>query len=149
MSLLFSFPPHSLSRKLTPHFPNVAPWDAFELANFCRDNAVDMLVIPMNWLSPPAEPPTTTPASGGEPSHPEEPPEDPEAPSESNLNYWAARLVPLHDPTPRYSTAPSTSTSTPIPGSGSGSGSGSGKDGEGKEVVFVACNRIGEEEGKS
>lgn len=136
MSLLFSFPPHSLSRKLTPHFPNVAPWDAFELANFCRDNAVDMLVIPMNWLSPPAEPPTTTPASGGEPSHPEEPPEDPEAPSESNLNYWAARLVPLHDPTPRYSTAPSTSTSTPIPGSGSGSGSGSGKDGEGKEVVL-------------
>ena len=130
---------------LTPLFPNVAPWDAFELANFCRDNAVDMLVIPMNWLSPPAEPPTTTSASGEEPSHPVEPPEDPEAPSESNLNYWAARLVPLHDPTPRYSTAPSTSTSTPIPGSGSGSG----KDGEGKEVVFVACNRIGEEEGKS
>ncbi|ADV24796.1 protein N-terminal amidase [Cryptococcus gattii E566] len=121
----------------------IAPWDAFELANFCRDNAVDMLVMPMNWLSPPAEPPITTPASGEEPPRPVEPPEDPEAPSEANLNYWAARLVPLHDPTPRYSTAPSTSTSTPIPGSEPKSG----REGEGKEVVFVACNRIGEEEG--
>jgi hypothetical protein len=23
-----------------------APWDAFELANFCKDNKVDMLVVP-------------------------------------------------------------------------------------------------------
>ncbi|WWC97394.1 hypothetical protein V866_004273 [Kwoniella sp. B9012] len=97
----------------------VAPWDAFELANYCRDNAVDMLVVPMNWLSPPAEPPEVTPE------------EDPESPSESNLNYWAARLQPLHDPVPGYTT-PRNEVADPIGG---------------KEVVFVACNRVGTEEG--
>ncbi|WWC85581.1 uncharacterized protein L201_000445 [Kwoniella dendrophila CBS 6074] len=97
----------------------VAPWDAFELANYCRDNAVDMLVVPMNWLSPPAEPPEETPE------------EDPDAPSESNLNYWAARLQPLHDPVPGYTT-PRGEIADPIGG---------------KEVIFVACNRVGTEEG--
>ncbi|WVF66248.1 hypothetical protein IAT40_000988 [Kwoniella sp. CBS 6097] len=99
----------------------IAPWDAFELSNYCRDNSVDMLVVPMNWLSPPAEPPE------------EAPEEDPQAPSESNLNYWAARLQPLHDPTPGYATsAPGSEVADPVGG---------------KEVVFVACNRIGTEEG--
>ncbi|WRT63449.1 uncharacterized protein IL334_000354 [Kwoniella shivajii] len=97
----------------------IAPWDAFELANYCRDNSVDMLVVPMNWLSPPAEPPNETPE------------EDPQSPSESNLNYWAARLQPLHDPVPGYTT-PRGEVSDPL---------------EGKEVIFVACNRIGTEEG--
>ncbi|WVW81583.1 hypothetical protein I302_103578 [Kwoniella bestiolae CBS 10118] len=98
----------------------VAPWDAFELANYCRDNAVDMLVVPMNWLSPPAEPPEVMTEE-----------EDPNAPSESNLNYWAARLQPLHDPVPGYTT-PRNVGSDPVGG---------------KEVVFVACNRVGTEEG--
>ncbi|KAK8845328.1 hypothetical protein IAR55_006041 [Kwoniella newhampshirensis] len=97
----------------------IAPWDAFELSNYCRDNAVDTLVVPMNWLSPPAEPPN------------EAPEEDPEAPSESNLNYWAARLQPLHDPTPSY-TSQSPEEADPSAG---------------KEVIFVACNRVGTEEG--
>ncbi|WVQ81021.1 hypothetical protein IAT38_003128 [Cryptococcus sp. DSM 104549] len=97
----------------------VAPWDAFELSNYCRDNAVDMLIVPMNWLSPPAEPPSS------------EEPEDPAGPSESNINYWAARLTPLHNPTPGY-TAPS---------------SGGADAEKGKEVVFVGCNRVGTEEG--
>ncbi|ODN75755.1 hypothetical protein L202_05766 [Cryptococcus amylolentus CBS 6039] len=98
----------------------VAPWDAFELANFVRDNAVDTLVVPMNWLDPPAEPPN------------EDPPQNPLQPSISNLNYWAARLTPLHDPAPGYS--------PPFHSEG-----GEGK--EGKEVVFVTCNRVGEEAG--
>ncbi|GFZ43747.1 hypothetical protein JCM24511_01467 [Saitozyma sp. JCM 24511] len=96
----------------------LAPWDAFELANFCKDNKVDMLVVPMNWLDPPGEPPEV------------EAPRDPQAPSESNLNYWAARLTPLHDPTPGYSSPPALEDPQ-----------------GGKEVVFVACNRVGEEEG--
>ncbi|KAK4686105.1 protein N-terminal amidase, partial [Tremellales sp. Uapishka_1] len=96
----------------------LAPFDAYELANFCRDNSVDMLVVPMNWLDPPAEPPNVAPE------------QDPEAPSEHNLNYWVARLSPLHDPTPGYS-----STSTPTASSSA------------KEIVFVGCNRVGEEEG--
>ncbi|WVQ76501.1 hypothetical protein IAR50_006170 [Cryptococcus sp. DSM 104548] len=101
----------------------VAPWDAFELANFVRDNAVDTLVVPMNWLDPPAEPPN------------EDPPQDPLRPSISNLNYWAARLTPLHDPTPGY--APPTESTNGEDGEGK----------EGKEVVFVVCNRVGEESG--
>jgi protein N-terminal amidase len=72
----------------------------------------------MNWLDPPGEPPEV------------EAPRDPQAPSESNLNYWAARLTPLHDPTPGYSSPPALEDPQ-----------------GGKEVVFVACNRVGEEEG--
>jgi len=77
----------------------------------------------MNWLDPPADP-----SADAEP-------QDPEAPSESNLNYWAARLTPLHDPTPGYS--------TPTPERAVELG------GDDKEVVFVSCNRIGTEEGES
>lgn len=77
----------------------------------------------MNWLDPPDEPPNTAP------------PKDPEAPSESNLNYWAARLTPLHDPAPGYISAPASSEDQdPF-------------DGVGREVVFVSCNRVGTEEG--
>ncbi|ODO01812.1 hypothetical protein L198_02538 [Cryptococcus wingfieldii CBS 7118] len=74
----------------------------------------------MNWLDPPAEPPN------------EDPPQNPLQPSISNLNYWAARLTPLHDPAPGYSPP-------------SHSEGGEGK--EGKEVVFVTCNRVGKEAG--
>lgn len=81
----------------------------------------------MNWLSPPAEPPNDESA------------EDPEAPSESNLNYWAARLQPLHDPTPSYSSG--------VTGGADPSSSEFENDKE-KEVVFVACNRVGTEEGE-
>ncbi|TYJ52010.1 hypothetical protein B9479_007386 [Cryptococcus floricola] len=105
----------------------IAPWDAFELANFVRDNAVDTLVVPMNWLDPPAEPPTE-----------EDTPQNPLQPSISNLNYWAARLTPLHDPAPGYS---------PPPHSAKEGGEGKGKEGKGGEVVFVTCNRVGEEAG--
>ena len=82
-----------------------------------------MLTTRMNWLDPPVEPPNL----------PE--PQDQEAPSENNLNYWAARLLPLHDPTPGYS--------TPTPERNVELG------GEEKEVVFVSCNRVGTEEGMS
>lgn len=77
----------------------------------------------MNWLDPPVEPPNAAE------------PQDPEAPSESNLNYWAARLLPLHDPTPSYS-SPKPDADVEV-------------DGNGREVVFVGCNRIGTEEGES
>ena len=73
----------------------------------------------MNWLQPPAEPPETAE------------PIDPAAPLESTLNYWAARLQPLHDPTPGY-----------------GSPAVGADPTKGKEVVFITCNRVGEEEGQ-
>ncbi|KAL7421847.1 hypothetical protein Q5752_003618 [Cryptotrichosporon argae] len=103
----------------------IAPWDAFELATFAKQNSVDTLVVPMNWLDPPAEPPTEDDADGDDVPAP-----DPLAPSVSNLNYWAARLTPLHDPAPSYA---ADTGGLPVPGS--------------KEVVFVACNRVGVEEG--
>ncbi len=77
----------------------------------------------MNWLEPPAEPPEV-----------DVPPQDPEAPSMSNLNYWAARLTPLHDPAPGYVSPAPTDREEPKPGG---------------EVVFVGCNRVGTEEGMS
>ena len=49
----------------------------------------------------------------------------------STLNYWAHRLMPLHDPTPGY-TPDGTKDVQP-----------------GKDVVFIACNRVGTERGKS
>lgn len=73
----------------------------------------------MNWLDPPVEPPNVAP------------PQDSNAPSESNLNYWAARLTPLHDPTPDYA-----------------SSSDSSANATGREVIFVACNRVGTESGE-
>lgn len=63
------------------------------------------------------------------------PPRDLNAPSESNLNYWAARLAPLHDPTPRYMTE------------GEAGEAGPAEPAATKEVVFVAANRVGKEEG--
>ena len=71
----------------------------------------------MNWLDPPSEPPEVAPAL------------DLEKPSEHNLNYWAARLQRLHDPSPGYDAGESSDTRS-------------------KEVVFVACNRVGTEEGE-
>jgi len=81
----------------------------------------------MNWLDPGEQDPSDSGSDDGE----RPPPHDPEAPSESNLNYWAARLTPFHDPTPRYD-----------PSSGVELGPA-----ETKELVFVACNRVGKEGG--
>ena len=73
----------------------------------------------MAWLNPPAEPPNV------------EPEFNPSEPSEHTLNYWAARLQPFHDPTPKYH--PELNATSVEKNS--------------KEVIFVACNRIGTEEG--
>lgn len=81
----------------------------------------------MNWLDP-AEQDSDT-SDEDEDGEPLPPANDPNAPSESNLNYWAARLTPLHDPAPGYSDGADTEPSTA------------------KQVVFVASNRVGTEEG--
>jgi protein N-terminal amidase len=80
----------------------------------------------MNWLDPPAEPP-----GEGDDTAEAAPPKDREAPSISNLNYWAARLTPLHDPSPSYGEAQG----------------GDAASAQGKEVIFAGCNRVGVEEG--
>lgn len=80
--------------------------------------------------------------------------EDPESPNYDTLNYLAHRLMPLHDPSPVMPFQDGQPTASPanrhdgeiVPG----------QDGErrtderrrGKEVVFVGCNRIGEEKGQ-
>lgn len=74
----------------------------------------------MNWLEPPQEPPDDAEAI-------REAANDSDGPEMSTLNYWAHRLMPLHDPAPGYHSEAESS---------------------GKEVVFVACNRVGTESGK-
>ncbi len=117
---------HQSSRSnlsLVFHIPIYGPRDLTTSCTKSHSTLTTESPFSMNWLDPPAEPPETAT------------PQDPLAPSESNLNYWAARLTPLHDPTPTYS-------------------SGSAADGEeattadGREVVFVSCNRVGVEEGE-
>lgn len=83
----------------------------------------------MNWLDPAEQSDSSDEDSGDEGERP--PRHDPEAPSEPNLNYWAARLTPLHDPTPVYDSAPTDDASPKTV----------------KDVVFVAANRVGTEEG--
>ena len=80
----------------------------------------------MNWLQPPQEPPDDDSAIEEVTNFASEGPEL------STLNYWAHRLNPLHDPSPGYSA--STGTANPS---------------RGKEVVFIACNRVGTESGTS
>lgn len=93
----------------------VAPWDAYELSKFVREQKADMLIVPMNWLDPPREP-------GDEVG-------DTDGPEESTLNYWAHRMTPLHDPSPSFEVAEVNQVESET------------------EVVFVACNRVGVEEG--
>ncbi len=79
----------------------------------------------MNWLQPPDEPAegVALPAI-----------EENDGPEESTLNYWAHRLMPLHDPAPAFASRPDEPNEVRA---------GS------KEVIFVACNRVGLEEGES
>lgn len=94
-----------------------APWNSFELATYVASVDADVLVVPMNWLDPDENL-----------SHDSDSESDEEdmahrdfmaEPSASNLNYWAARLTPLHV----------------------------GAKAPRKDVVFVAANRCGTEEG--
>lgn len=80
----------------------------------------------MNWLQPPQEPPDDEEATREAANATDEGPEL------STLNYWAHRLTPLHDPSPGYSASTEPRRQSP-----------------GKEVVFVACNRVGTESGTS
>lgn len=74
--------------------------------------------MPMNWLAP-DQPPTEGGSTDDD--------SDNDGPSMSTLNYWAHRLMPLHDPAPDYSAQ-------------------GGRDGP-HRVTFVACNRTGVERG--
>jgi hypothetical protein len=77
----------------------------------------------MNWLDPPPPP-------GEEP-----PIIDADRPSMSTLNYWAARCTPLHDPTPGYEPQASSEAAEEMDTHKTG------------EIIFVACNRVGQEKG--
>jgi protein N-terminal amidase len=72
----------------------------------------------MNWLDPPQDD-APTEADGTD------------GPEESTMNYWAHRLAPLHDPSPVFDSQHASESVH-----------------DGKEVIFVACNRTGTEEGE-
>lgn len=92
----------------------IAPWDAYELAKFASAQRADVIAMPMNWLASEQAPESSE----------KEDESDNDGPSMSTLNYWAHRLMPLHDPAPSYAT---------------------GGDEGGRRVTFVACNRTGRE----
>ncbi|KAJ9114706.1 hypothetical protein QFC22_005582 [Naganishia vaughanmartiniae] len=124
----------------------LAPFDAYELANYVKQVQADTLVVPMNWLDPPQESPddldpttTSTTAAQNRAPSPERDDDD-VGPEMSTLNYWAHRLMPLHDPAPTYA-APSRSSSSSM------GGMPGEEEKKGREVVFVACNRVGTESG--
>lgn len=58
-----------------------APFDSFELASFCRDNKVDILVTTLAWLHPDTDKPDAVVS---------------DMPSADMIWYWAIRLTPLH-----------------------------------------------------
>ncbi|CED82967.1 Carbon-nitrogen hydrolase [Phaffia rhodozyma] len=114
----------------------LSPWDAYELSRYAQKHSVDTLVLTANWLDPPA--PTDPPPTGSELEDKEEEDEkdSPDGPSFSTLNYWAHRLMPLHDPPP------------PPPGIFlEETSERDEREVLQKEVVFVCCNRVGLEEG--
>lgn len=131
----------------------IAPWNAYELATFVKSVQAETVVLPMNWLEPELD-------EDEEDMSEEERMEverlkGGESPCLPNLNYWAARLSPLHDPSPLYSRDDGGVSEV---GSGAGrarqggegnggrGGSGDGQSGD-KSVVFIACNRTGTERG--
>lgn len=104
----------------------LAPWNAYELSGFCRRVGTDTLVLPMNWLEPALDDDDWSEDERAELAAAQ----GPEQPCLPNLNYWAARCAPLHDPAPTYSD---------MENAPEGQGQGA------KEVVFIACNRTGVE----
>ncbi|KAN0065935.1 hypothetical protein ACQY0O_001068 [Thecaphora frezii] len=61
-----------------------APFESFELAEFCREQGVKLLVVPMAWLLPASESTANHAAQEA---------------SLSSINYWALRCSPLFGPT--------------------------------------------------
>lgn len=108
----------------------LAPWNAYELSGFAKRVGADTLVVPMNWLEPELDESDLSDEEREELENLK----GSEHPCLSNLNYWAARCTPLHDPSPGYAAE----DGGDAPGEGGGGG---------EEVVFVAANRSGEERG--
>lgn len=94
-----------------------AAWNAYELAAHVAAVDADVLVVPMNWLDPDEN--LSHDSDSGSDDDDMAHRDFMAEPSASNLNYWAARLTPLHE----------------------------GSKAPRKEVVFVAANRCGTEEG--
>lgn len=91
----------------------------------------------MNWLTPSTSPEDGNQEENKAGSESESYTDgDGDGPEMSTLNYWAHRLTPLHDPVPSYT----------LEGVREGEDAGGGVDG--KEVVFICCNRVGTEKGE-
>lgn len=66
---------------MNPYCMYGAPFEAFELASFCRDAKVDTLIMTTAWLHPDSD---------------EESPVVSRLPSVDMIMYWALRLSPMH-----------------------------------------------------
>ena len=101
------------------------PFETCELASFCVQRNVDLLVVPMAWLLPKDE-------HEKQQTHQEK-----SAPSLSTINYWAVRCLPFFD-LQRPSSSPSksaTASTDPVAGATT----------ENKTRYLVTTNRTGTE----
>jgi protein N-terminal amidase len=69
-------------------FRFTAPFEAYELASFCVEHDVDLLVMPMAWLAPSDERHQLESDQAAAPPQP----------SLSTINYWALRCKPFFQP---------------------------------------------------
>nr|CDI54480.1 protein n-terminal asparagine amidohydrolase [Melanopsichium pennsylvanicum 4] len=101
------------------------PFEKYELASFCAQKDVDLLVMPMAWLLPKDEKEKIIDKDKAETEH---------KPSLGTINYWAMRCMPLFNPqgTPSHA---ATTISSNHPSHG----------GAPKTTYFIATNRAGTE----
>ncbi|CAD6892918.1 unnamed protein product [Tilletia controversa] len=96
-----------------------APFEAFELASFCRQHNVDILALPTAWLLSSDQNDNEAGGSDG----------SPDEPNMRTVEYWASRCKPLYTaPSPPSSDSPSTGS-------------------RGRRTIFIAANRTGTEQG--
>lgn len=103
-------------------FRFTAPFEDYELASFCVEHDVDLLVMPMAWLAPSDERHQLESDQAAAPLQP----------SLSTINYWALRCKPFFQP-PK----PSVSPSVPL--------SELGEVRLHKQRYLITANRVGRE----
>ena len=103
------------------------PFDYCELASFCVQRDVDLLVMPMAWLLPKHQEPRVD-----------------SSPSLSTINYWAMRCLPFFNPQ-TASTQPSSSATAVGDAAVGDAAVGDANPLSSKMRYLAATNRVGTE----
>ncbi|KAK0552840.1 hypothetical protein OC845_001508 [Tilletia horrida] len=73
----------------------IAPFQAYELANFCRSHSVDILAMPMAWLLSKEQAENGEVEEGDESSNAPPGEQDDSSPDINTISYWAIRCQPF------------------------------------------------------